>query len=190
MENIWKRTSPTTQKIILETTAFNTVLYGCETWIYNKMIRDKLLAFEMYCYWRILCISLTKWKTNREICDKLRIEKDLLQRGRPCTDWIDDIVSWCKSEQFGQRSQFAEDGNSLQDKQWTTMGAGPMVPEEEEEANTKNMHNTCAEINKWMKGTLNLLTHLLRPQSLHGLGRVVKKRDSFHVHKVPTVSKL
>jgi len=25
------------------------------------------------------------------------------------------------------------EGNSLQDKQWTTMVAGPMVPEEEEE---------------------------------------------------------
>ena len=68
----------------------------------------------------------------REICDKLRIEKDLLQRaiqrklrpfghicrmednrklktlmfgivdgtnkrGRPCREWMDDIVSWCKT---------------------------------------------------------------------------------------------
>jgi len=34
----------------METTVFNTVQYGCETWTYNKKIRDKLLAFEMYCY--------------------------------------------------------------------------------------------------------------------------------------------
>jgi len=60
------RTSSMTQKRILETTAFNT------TWTYNKKIRDKLLAFEMYCW--------TEQKTNREICEKLIIEKDLLQR--------------------------------------------------------------------------------------------------------------
>jgi len=34
----------------METTAFNTVLYGHETRIYNKKIRDKLLAFELRCY--------------------------------------------------------------------------------------------------------------------------------------------
>jgi len=47
----------------------------------------------MYCHQKILCISWTDHKTNREICDKLRIEKDLLQRAiqmklltvRPCT---------------------------------------------------------------------------------------------------------
>jgi len=36
------------------------VLYGCETWTYNKKIRDRLLAFKMYCSRRILCISWTE----------------------------------------------------------------------------------------------------------------------------------
>jgi len=65
---------------ILGVTAFNTVLYECETWTHNKEIRDKLLAFEMHCYRRILRVSWTERKTNREICDKLGIERDLLQR--------------------------------------------------------------------------------------------------------------
>jgi len=30
-------------------------------------------------------------------------------------------------------TKIAEDGNSLQDKQWTLTDAGPMVPEEKEE---------------------------------------------------------
>jgi len=49
MENIWKSKNITndTEKHILETTAFNTVLYGHETWTCNKNITDKLLAFEM-----------------------------------------------------------------------------------------------------------------------------------------------
>ena len=43
MENIRKSKNITNDtKNILETTALNTVLYGCETWTYNKMITDKL----------------------------------------------------------------------------------------------------------------------------------------------------
>ena len=82
MENIWKSNSISnhTKLRILEATAFNTVLYGCETWTNSKEIRDKLLAFEMHCYRRILQVSWTERKTNREICDKLGIERDLLQR--------------------------------------------------------------------------------------------------------------
>jgi len=58
----------------METTEFNTVIChcGCETWTYNKKIKDKLLAFEMYCYSRILRISWTERKMNREIREKLR----------------------------------------------------------------------------------------------------------------------
>jgi len=53
---------------------------------------------------------------------------------------MDDIVSWCKTElqELNSLPQIAQDGNSLQDKQWTPMGAGPMVPEEQEEE--LNMH--------------------------------------------------
>ena len=59
------------------------------------------------------------------------------KRGRPCREWMDDIVSWCKTGQ--------QELNSLaQDRRrWkhitrqamvgpTPTGAGPMVPEEDE----------------------------------------------------------
>jgi len=99
VENIWKSKNITndTKKRILETTAFNTVLYGCETWTYNKKIRDKLLAFVT-----ILCISWTERKTNREICEKLIIEKDLLQRTIQIVNWTS------RGEQFGPRSRKME----------------------------------------------------------------------------------
>jgi len=124
------RTSPTTQKRILETTAFTTVPYGCKTWTFNNKTRHKLLAFEMYCYQRILRISWTEWKklwnmwktqnwkgsgrANQRILRLFghicRMEdngklKTLMfgivdgtnKRGRPCREWMDDIVSWCKA---------------------------------------------------------------------------------------------
>ena len=56
------------------------------------------------------------------------------KRGRTCREWMDDIVSWCKTElqKLNSSPKITEDRNSSQDKQWTPMGAGPMVPEEEE----------------------------------------------------------
>jgi len=44
---------------------------------------------------------------------------------------MDDTVSWCKTG-LQELNSLAQD-RRLQDKQWTLMGAGPMVPEKEEE---------------------------------------------------------
>jgi len=38
-------------------------------------------------------------------------------------------------------AKITEDGNSLRDKQWTPTGAGPMVPEEEEDHPAKCHQN-------------------------------------------------
>jgi len=52
-------------------------------------------------------------------------------RGRPCREWMDDIMSAGVRLDYKSWTvwpKIAEDGNSLQDKQWTPTGAGPMVP--------------------------------------------------------------
>jgi len=49
--------------------------YSVQCSNYNKKIEEKLLAFEIYCYRKILQVSWTYRKTNKEIC-----ETDLLQR--------------------------------------------------------------------------------------------------------------
>jgi len=76
-QDLWTRIGKATEvtksmekNITNDTTIFNTVLYGCETWTYNKKITDKLLAFELNCYQRILRISWIERKTNREMCGK------------------------------------------------------------------------------------------------------------------------
>ena len=58
----------------------STRCYECETWTYDKKIKDKLLALEMYCYRRILHIRWKSKKQTVKYVEKLRIEKDLLQR--------------------------------------------------------------------------------------------------------------
>src|SRR6218665_3061701 len=52
--NIWKskQISHKTKLNILKTCVFSTALYACEAWRLKKTDRDKILAFEMYCYRR------------------------------------------------------------------------------------------------------------------------------------------
>jgi len=54
--NIWKtkQISYKTKLNILKTCVFSTVLYACESWTIKKTDQAKILAFEMYCYRRIL----------------------------------------------------------------------------------------------------------------------------------------
>src|SRR6218665_648297 len=79
--NIWKskQISYTTKLNILKTCVFSTALYACDAWTLKKTDRDKILAFEMYCYRRLLQINWTQKVTNGEIRKRLNIKKDLMQ---------------------------------------------------------------------------------------------------------------
>ena len=57
--NIWrsKTMSHGIKKRILETCVFSTALYACETWTLKMEDKQRILAFEMYCYRRILQIN-------------------------------------------------------------------------------------------------------------------------------------
>ena len=46
---------------------FSVVSYGVETWTYSKAIDHKINAFEMWCYRRMLRISLTSHTTNFDV---------------------------------------------------------------------------------------------------------------------------
>ena len=61
------------------TCVFNTVLYACEAWTIKKTDRDKILAFEMYCYRRILHISWTQKVSNNDVRKQLKIKENLMQ---------------------------------------------------------------------------------------------------------------
>lgn len=78
---IWnsKQISCKTKLSILTTCVFSTALYACETWTLKKLDRQKILAFEMYCYRRMLHLSWTQKVTNVEVRKRLKIEDDLFQ---------------------------------------------------------------------------------------------------------------
>jgi len=79
--NIWKsrQISYHTKLQILKTCVFSTALYACETWTFKKNDRDKILAFEMYCYRRILHLRWTQKVTNIEVRRRLDVKTNLMQ---------------------------------------------------------------------------------------------------------------
>src|SRR6266536_6084175 len=78
--NIWnsKQISYRTKLNILKTCVFSTALYACETWTIKKTDRNKILAFEMYCYRRMLHLRWTQ-------SDKCRSKKEAEHRQRSVT---------------------------------------------------------------------------------------------------------
>ena len=54
------------------------LLYGCETWTINKTAEKKLEAFEMWTFRRIGKIKWTEKMTNTEVCNKLKVKRELI----------------------------------------------------------------------------------------------------------------
>src|SRR6218665_2312086 len=81
LNTIWnsKQISYKTKLNVLKTCVFSTALYACETWTIKKTDKDKILAFEMYCYRRMLHLNWTMKVTNKEVRKRLNIKTDLMQ---------------------------------------------------------------------------------------------------------------
>ena len=63
---------------LLRTYIFPIVSYASETWTYNSNIKNKINAFEMWCYRRILKIAWTDKITNEEICNRIDRKESLI----------------------------------------------------------------------------------------------------------------
>ena len=79
--SIWKSKVITykTKLQILKTCVLSVALYACETWTLKKTDKDKLKAFEVYCYRRILRLSWTQKVTNKEVRRQLHVKEDIIQ---------------------------------------------------------------------------------------------------------------
>ena len=102
---------------------WSTLLYGSETWTLTKAVQNKLEAFEMWIYRRMMRISWTKHKSNEEVLEmtiskrslivtvkkrKLQYSGHLIRQngmqrlllegkrglGRSRTMWMDNIKDW------------------------------------------------------------------------------------------------
>ena len=79
--NIWKSKQIRyhTKVNLLRSCVFSVALYASECWTLKKIDKDKLLAFEMYCYRSILRLSWTQKVKNIEVRERLNIKDDLIQ---------------------------------------------------------------------------------------------------------------
>lgn len=79
---IWSRKeiSHKTKLQIVNTCVFSVMLYASETWTMKKADQRRVLAFEMYCYRRILGTSWMDKKKNSEIRETLKIKENLMQK--------------------------------------------------------------------------------------------------------------
>ena len=68
MNTLWKGLGQATKLRILKACIFPLALYGCEAWTLHQVDLDRLEAFEMYCYRKILGIA---WK-HKVRNDKIR----------------------------------------------------------------------------------------------------------------------
>src|SRR6267154_1695979 len=71
-----------TKMKLLNCFLFSILNYGCESWTWNKAMRKKVNAFEMWCYRRILKIS---WK------DRVR-NKEILRRLQTTYHFVEDMM--------------------------------------------------------------------------------------------------
>jgi hypothetical protein len=80
-KNIWrsKNISVRTKLDIIRTCVLSVLLYACETWTLRKRDKDRLLAFEMRCYRRILHVRWQQKITNEEIRRRINNTKNIVQ---------------------------------------------------------------------------------------------------------------
>ena len=60
---------------IVKCYVWSTLMYGCETWTLTKQTINRLQAFEMWVYRKILKIPWSAKKTNEEVLKMLKIKK-------------------------------------------------------------------------------------------------------------------
>lgn len=72
------------------------VLYGCESWTLNKRLEERLNAFEMRCFRRILGVSYRDHRTNtsviQELTEKAGSFERLLEKARRKLQWFGRVT--------------------------------------------------------------------------------------------------
>ena len=63
------------KKRMLDCYVKSVMSYGCETWTYSKMVKNKIDAFQLWCYRRMLKIRYTDHVTNTRVKEIIGVER-------------------------------------------------------------------------------------------------------------------
>ena len=92
-ELLVRKMSKRTKKRIVKCLVWSVALYGCETWALGKVERDRLEAFEMWCWRKMEKISYKEKKTNEQVLGIVREQRELLGSViRRKKNWIGHVV--------------------------------------------------------------------------------------------------
>ena len=80
LSKIWadRGITRTTKVRLVQALVFPIALYASETWTLNKADRNRIAAFEMWCWRRMLRIPWTMRRTNASILEEIGVSKRLL----------------------------------------------------------------------------------------------------------------
>ena len=56
-----------TKVCLVKAMVFLVVMYGCESWTVRKAERQRIGAFELWCWRRLLRVPWTAWRSNQSI---------------------------------------------------------------------------------------------------------------------------
>ena len=66
-----------TKVCLVKAMVFPVVMYGCESWILKKAERQRIDAFELWCWRRLLRAPWTAWRSNQSILKEISPEYSL-----------------------------------------------------------------------------------------------------------------
>ena len=66
-----------TNVCLVKATVFPVVMYGCESWTIKKAECQRIVAFELWCWRRLLRVPLTAGRSNQSILTEISPEYSL-----------------------------------------------------------------------------------------------------------------
>ena len=63
-----------TKVSVVKAMVFPVVMYGCESWTVKKAECQRIDAFELWCWRRLLRVSWTAWRSNQSILKEISPE--------------------------------------------------------------------------------------------------------------------
>ena len=99
---------------IVKAMVFPVVTYGCESWTVKEAERQKMDAFELWCWWRLPRVSWTARRSNHSILRKINPEyslEGLMLKLKLCilVIWCEQLTYW-KSPWCWERLRAEEEG--------------------------------------------------------------------------------
>ena len=80
---------------LVKAMVFPVVMYGCESWTIKKADCQRIDAFELWCWWRLLRVPWTAKRSNQSILKE--ISPEYLLRRSWCWSWNSNtLATWCK----------------------------------------------------------------------------------------------